>query len=116
MSTMALPGPVSAQDLHAEVERIAAITSRLAAAEASREHALTGFRRGSTAARAANLMLDYSGDWMPRTLIAVSTGLQPNAVAGVAARLRENGCTVERRVVDGAAEYRVVDAPEVLVR
>lgn len=99
---------VTYSELADGLERVARLARELADAERARDEALTGFRPGSSARRAAELMLDWEGSWLPRRVIAEVSGCQPNAVSTVADRLRgRDRLIVERRTVAGQAEYRV---------
>lgn len=94
-------------DLAEAAEKIARTVRSLADAEAEREKDLAGFHSRSAARKAAMVLLDTTDYWLTRQEIADVSGCQPNAVTAVVNRLRGNGVIVQRRTVDGHAEFRV---------
>lgn len=94
-------------EIATHAEHVARLARSLADREAARDAELAGFRAGSAARRAASVLLESRGQWLARSVIADSSGCQPNAVVAVVARLRGNGLIVERRIVDSKAEYRI---------
>ncbi len=103
---------VNLAELADAAERIARIAREMADREAQQVAHLRGFHRASAARYAASVLLGSEGVWLSRSEIAAASGCRPNAVVAVVDRLRDNGVRVERRTVDGHAEFRVVPAGE----